>query len=174
LKKIVITGPESTGKSTLAAELARHYNTHFTEEQARSYLNQLGRPYEYEDLEIIGARQIEVEDQYVNSNGELLFCDTDLLTIKIWSEFRYGKVSSKVLKWINNRDYHLYLLCKPDIPWEPDPLRENPDQRALLFDKHIDELIHYQKDFELIEGNGADRLELAILHIEKYRNFWGD
>jgi NadR type nicotinamide-nucleotide adenylyltransferase len=172
LKKIVLTGPESTAKSTLARQLAQHFNAEYTEELARTYLNILNRPYEYEDLERIAALQVAAEDGLDDGKSNLLFCDTDLITIKIWSDYRYQRVSSVILEWINQRDYDLYLLCRPDIPWEPDPLRENPENRDDLFDQHVDELNHYNKDFEIVEGEGEDRLDLAVNHVEKYLRFW--
>lgn len=172
MKKVVITGPESTGKSTLARQLALFYHGDFTEELARNYLNELDRPYTYDDLKAIATLQIEHEDQKQCEGSELLFCDTDLLTIKIWSNFKYAQVDSQVLDWINSRDYDLYLLCRPDIPWEADPLRENPDNRDELFDLHLEELNHYHKDFEIIEGVREERLQNAVSAIEKYRKIW--
>lgn len=172
MKRIVITGPESTGKSTLAHALADHFNTAHTEELARTYLNILDRPYEYEDLERIAALQVHAEDEWDDGERQLLFCDTDLITIKIWSDYKYKQISANILEWINQRDYDLYLLCRPDIPWEPDPLRENPHNRQEMFDRHLDELIHYHKDFEIVEGTGPVRLNLAIEYVEKYLRFW--
>lgn len=172
LKKIVITGPESSGKSTLAESLAKTFDVPCTNEKAREYLSKLERPYNYEDLEAIAKLQIEAEDTYIPENSSLLFCDTDLLTIKIWSKYKYQKVSDQILQWINKRDYDLYLLCKPDIPWEDDPLRENPNERDLLFNWHLDELNHYHKNYEIIEGHDEARIKLAVKHIEKYLYYW--
>jgi NadR type nicotinamide-nucleotide adenylyltransferase len=172
LRKVVITGPESTGKSTLARQLSLFYHGAFTEELARSYLSQLDRPYAYDDLKAIAALQIEREDQLEKDGVELLFCDTDLLTIKIWSSYKYAKVDPRILDWINRRDYDLYLLCKPDIPWEADPLRENPNNRDELFDLHLEELNHYHKDFEIVEGLREERLQNAVSVIEKYKRYW--
>lgn len=172
MKKIVITGPESTGKSTLAFELARHYGVGYTKEQARHYLSALGRGYEFEDLLMIASKQVAIEDELEVLEESLLFCDTDLITIKIWSKFKYDRVDSQILDWINQRDYDLYLLCKPDIPWEPDPLRENPEERDLLFEKYLDELMNYQKNFEIIEGLNSARLELAVEIVDKYLKYW--
>jgi len=173
LRKIVITGPESSGKSTLALELANSFKAAHTEEQARAYLTSLGEPYVFDDLLKIAEQQIQTEDKFNEEEYDLLFCDTDLITIKIWSLEKYSKISSKILEWINNRSYDLYLLCRPDIAWEADPLRENPFDRERLFEKHQDELIHYQKNFEIIEGLGEERLNSAVKIIENYQRFWG-
>ena len=174
LKKIVITGPESTGKSTLAKNLAQRFGVKHTLEQARMYLNGLDRPYEFEDLERIGALQLETEDHWSDGTHPLLFCDTDLITIKIWSEFKYGKVSERLLEWINSREYDLYLLCRPDVPWIPDPLRENPHNRDLLFDLHVEELNRLGKVFEIIEGNWDQRTANAIRIVTNYMKYWAD
>lgn len=168
----MITGPESTGKSTLARQLAMFYHSSYTEEEARNYLSGLGVPYAFDDLKAIAALQVAHEDQLEREGAELVFCDTDLLTIKIWSKFKYQKVDPRILDWINKRDYDLYLLCQPDIPWEADPLRENPNNRDELFDLHLEELNYYHKDFEIIEGLREDRLQNAILALEKYMKYW--
>ena len=174
MRKIVLTGPESTGKSTLAKKLSAYFGVQHTREQARIYLNALERPYVFEDLEKIAERQIAAEDILGADPDQLLFCDTDLITIKIWSDYKYGKVSPRISKWIEERKYDLYLLCRPDIPWIPDPLRENPHNRDFLFDLHLDELNRYGKTFEIIEGDWELRTEKALAHVQKYLKYWMD
>jgi len=169
VKKIVITGPESTGKSILAKKLSEHFGQANTEEEARAYLNELERPYNYHDLYNIAKRQIATEDAFLNSDISMLFCDTDLITIKIWSEVKYGKVDARILRLIENRYYDFYLLCYPDIPWVPDPLRENPHNRHELFELYMEELLNYGKKFIVIEGSDYHkRIGTAIQAVDRF------
>ncbi|VAW26252.1 hypothetical protein MNBD_BACTEROID06-582, partial [hydrothermal vent metagenome] len=116
--KIVITGPESTGKSTLAKELAKYYKTTFVEEYARIFLTNLGRPYVQQDLLEIAKRQIAQEDSATNKNPKLLICDTSLEVIKIWSEYKYQSVDVFITNSLKVRKPDLYLLMRPDLLWE--------------------------------------------------------
>ncbi|HAQ37999.1 MAG TPA: ATPase [Saprospirales bacterium] len=169
MKKIVITGPESTGKSILAKKLSEHFGQANTEEEARAYLNELERPYNYHDLYNIAKRQIATEDAFLNSDISMLFCDTDLITIKIWSEVKYGKVDARILRLIENRSEDFYLLCYPDIPWVPDPLRENPHNRHELFELYMEELLNYGKKFIVIEGSDYHkRIGTAIQAVDRF------
>jgi NadR type nicotinamide-nucleotide adenylyltransferase len=120
-------GPESTGKSTLAEKLAKHFADPWVPEVAREYLEKLDRPYAYEDLLQIGKQQIQLEDELARGAKNYLFCDTDLRVIQVWSQHRYGKVDPWVLEELERRTYDLILLCAPDLPWQSDPLREHPD-----------------------------------------------
>ncbi|MGB3587118.1 MAG: ATP-binding protein, partial [Tunicatimonas sp.] len=131
--KIITTGPESSGKSTLAQALAGYYQVVWVPEYARDYLNKLNRPYQEEDLLKIAKGQIKREDEAAKGKPDLLICDTSLMVIKIWSEYRYRRCHPWILKQIERRPLDLYLLCTPDIPWEPDPQRENPTNRDELF-----------------------------------------
>ena len=168
VKKIVITGPESTGKSFLARSLSAFFNQAHTEEEARNFLNTLKRPYRYSDLYKIAIKQIASEDAFLPKEFSLLFCDTDLITIKIWSQVKYGKVDDRILEAIERRFYDHYLLCYPDIPWEPDPLRENPHNRHELFDLYRTELEFYGKKFTVIEGTEYEKRFLtAIAAVQK-------
>ncbi len=169
MKKIVITGPESTGKSYLAKTLSDYFKQAHTEEVARAYLNQLNRSYRYSDLYQIALEQMASEDAFLTTDIDVLFCDTDLITIKIWSSVKFGKVDKRILRSIQQRHYDLYLLCYPDIPWEPDPLRENPDNRPELFDFYLQELHHYGKNFRIIKGEDYnERLETAIQAVSHF------
>jgi NadR type nicotinamide-nucleotide adenylyltransferase len=126
-KRILILGPESTGKSTLAAALAAYFQEPWVPEVAREYLEKLDRTYAYEDLVQIGKQQIQLEDELARGAKNYLFCDTDLRVIQVWSQHRYGKVGPWVLEELERRTYDLILLCAPDLPWQSDPLREHPD-----------------------------------------------
>ena len=145
--KIIITGPESSGKTALCKALSKHFKIPSTEEYARGYLNNLGREYKEEDLIEIAKGQLQSE-----TNSQLL--DTDLITIKIWSEYKYGKSDKWILEQIEKQksENRYYLLCRPDIPWEADPLRESPlnrDELFKIYKREIEELGH---DYLIIEG----------------------
>ena len=122
--KIITTGPESSGKTTLCKALFQHFNIPFTKEFARFYINKLEREYTQNDLLSIAKGQLESE-----LNSQLL--DTDLITIKIWSEYKYGNCDKWILTQIEKQksEKRFYLLCKPDIPWQTDNQRENPNDR---------------------------------------------
>ena len=160
--KIVITGPESTGKTTLANQLAMHFSTIPVPEFARHYIDGLSGPYEYEDLEQIAKLQIEMENQHSLMSPPIMICDTDLITIKIWSEVKYGRCSEWIKETIKNRKYNHYLLCEPDLPWEFDEQREHPEKRDELFQLYKKELEISGKSFSVIKGLGKKRLEMAI------------
>ena len=165
IKKIAIVGPESTGKSTLAKDLAAHYQTEWVPEFAREYLDQIKRPYKFEDLSEIAKGQLNLEQKKAKNANDLLFCDTNLIVIKVWSEFKYGKCEPQIIEQIQASDYDLHLLTDIDFPWTPDPLREHPDKRQELFDIYVKELEGFGFDYEIISGHGNARLDNAISAI---------
>lgn len=178
LIKIVLTGPESTGKTTLATELSRFYKAYGAMtilEYARIYIDKLNRPYEQKDLLKIAKGQIAIEEKAIkeqaikdNPNKKLIFLDTDLITIKIWSEYKYKTCDKWILEQIEKRQYSLYLLCGTDIPWEYDAQRENPnpEERLELYKLYKQELIALNKDFVEVKGNKEQRLQKAVAEIE--------
>ena len=166
--RIAIVGPESTGKSDLCRALSKHYKDIWVPEFARAYLQGIGRPYDYEDLLTIAQGQKESEEILSNAAGNMLFCDTTLLTIKIWSEYKYGKCDCWILDTLEQQKYSLTLLCDIDMPWEEDALRENPDDREELFEIHKKELNYYEQEFVIVRGIGEERMRSAINHIEEF------
>ncbi len=166
LVKIAIVGPESTGKSALANDLAAHFHTTWVEEYAREYLEALGRPYESWDLNLIAQGQLQAEKKAESSANRILFCDTNLLVIKIWSEFRYGFCDREILRAMNLHGYDHYLLTDIDLPWTPDPLREHPHAREELLEIYRQSLLSEKLPFSLIQGLGKDRLENALSFLE--------
>ncbi len=169
LIRIVITGPESTGKTVLAERLARHYNAPFIPEYARDYIQQLNRKYNVEDVEKIAFRQVELEKEYSEKADSILFYDTYLIITKIWLEV----VFKKHLEWIDDmlKERHIdrYLLCYPDIPWEADPVRENGGiMREILFEKYRLELESYQLSYRIIKGES--RFDLAVESVNELIN----
>ena len=163
-KRILILGPESTGKSTLAEKLAKHFAEHWVPEVAREYLEKLDRPYAYEDLLQIGKQQMQLEDELAMQAKHYLFCDTDLRVIQVWSQHRYGKVDSWVLEELARRTYDLILLCAPDLPWQADPLREHPEleMRQQFFEIYQQLSQASGIPWILVSGDTAERLSTAI------------
>ena len=163
-KRILILGPESTGKSTLAEKLAEHYSEPWVPEVAREYLEQLDRPYGYDDLLQIGRQQMQLEDEMAAGAKNHLFCDTDLRVIQVWSQHRFGKVDPWVLEEIARRTYDLILLCAPDLPWQQDPLREHPEleMRQQFFEIYQQLSQASGIPWILVSGDTAQRLSTAI------------
>lgn len=171
-KKIVIIGPESTGKSTLSEQLAAYYKTSWVPEFARKYLLELGRPYNYEDLLIIARGQVESEDRITaSSNSSLVIIDTDMYVMKVWCEFVFGKCHPLILDDIVKRKYDAYLLCNTDLPWVADELREYPDleSRDRLYNMYRDLMINQHVPWFDIRGDYDERLQKAIFFIEGLR-----
>jgi NadR type nicotinamide-nucleotide adenylyltransferase len=168
-KKIVIIGPESTGKSTLCESLAAHYQTEWVREYAREYLEEHGMEYNYETLSVIARGQLALEDAGAARAGGLLFIDTDLYVIKVWSEYVFGRCEAWILDEIVRRKYDGYLLAGTDLPWADDPLREYPDPgiRERLFHIYRDLLINQSVPWAEVSGAGDKRLERAIGAVEK-------
>ena len=181
--KIILTGPESSGKTTLARQLATHFKTPLVEEYVRTFFEKKQTPqYKQEDLlEIahgqldLGQQTYEVFKNLIGLSPQLLICDTDLLTIKIWSNEVYGNCSKKLTQLIDNQLVNVpsniteyYFLCSPEgIEWEDDPLRENPNDRQRLFDIYEKELRFYKKNYKILRGSFEERLERTIAMIEK-------
>lgn len=167
LIKIVLIGPESTGKSTLANQLAEHYNTVPSEEFAREYIDKLERKYVESDLLKIAKGQIDEEEMKLAKAKNILICDTDLIVIQIWAEVKYGCCDEWILEEIAVRDYDLYLLCGTDVPWEFDFQREHPEFRNELYQIYLKKLNQYNKKYIEIIGNKIVRLEKAIRSIDE-------
>jgi nicotinamide riboside kinase len=165
--KIAIVGPECTGKSTLSAGLAAHYNTLWVPEYARQYLSKINTAYQKHDLITIADGQLDAEANFSEQANNLIFCDTNLLVIKIWSQFKYKHVDSRILDLWNPKAYTHHLLTYIDVDWEFDPLRENPEQREELFKIYQEELVSQQIPFSIIKGKGASRLNHAIKIIDQ-------
>ena len=182
LKKIVVIGPESTGKSTLCEKLAAHYNTQWVKEYAREYLLKNGTDYTYDNLIDIAKAQIGGEEATVGSwqlaneqsstfNVQPLFIDTDMYVMKVWCEFVFGKCHHGILNQIARRPYALYLLCDVDLPWVKDELREYPDlaSREKLFHHYKDIMVNQQVPCVIINGSYEERLEKAIVTVDLLR-----
>lgn len=173
IKKIVIIGPESTGKSSLCAALSQHYHSIWCPEFAREYLLTNGRDYSQDDLLTIAKGQIRLEEEHASkmaafSSSKYLFIDTDMYVMKVWSEFVFGQCHKFILDQIVTRKYDAYLLCKPDIPWVQDELREYPDEatRIRLYHYYKDLMIHQSTPWVEIEGDYDKRTRRAIEFVK--------
>lgn len=160
--KVIISGPESSGKTTLCNQLSVHFKKPFIKEFSREYLNKINRKYAQEDLLKIAKNQYKIEYQI---NEKLIFIDTDLITIKIWSQYKYGDCHKWILSKIKEQreENRFYILCFPDIAWEFDIQRENKDNRQDLFNIYKEELDKKGYNYMIIKG--SRRAEKAIKEI---------
>ncbi|MCH7402582.1 AAA family ATPase [Belliella kenyensis] len=167
IKKIVVVGPESTGKSILTQALAAAFDEPWVWEFARVYLERLDRPYVYEDLLQIAAGQLREEDEKVKRAKRMLFIDTDLHVIKVWSDIKYGITDPWIEEQLLDRKYDLYLLTDVDVPWEEDPQREHKDQnmREQLFNIYLKLIKSTGVPFEIISGSYDERFAKAMMKI---------
>lgn len=192
--KVVITGPESTGKSTLASALSKHFHTELSHEYARAYLetklaleklkNNIKKTFLYDESDFysmyLGQKQLEEFTlKTAKDKHNLVIFDTDALTYKIWYAEVFKNSDNALLNNINFGEetpqigdiQTLYLLCSPQaIVWQPDPLRENPNDRDRLFDIYEKELITHKKTYFILRGSKNERLTDAINIIESFIN----
>lgn len=174
MKKIVVIGPESTGKSTLCEQLAKHYQTEWCAEYAREYLLTHGSNYQFGDLLAIAKGQLSLEEataqKVQQQNGSLLFIDTDMYVMKVWCEYVFGRCHPFILEEIATRKYDLYLLCDIDLPWVKDELREYPDEqpRRELYRIYKDIMENQSTPWAIIHGNYEERLQKAIAAVDTY------
>ncbi|MEY4812831.1 MAG: hypothetical protein RLZZ75_119 [Bacteroidota bacterium] len=182
IQKIVVLGPESTGKSTLCSALAAHYQTIWTPEYARAFLSKNGTKYTYDDLLTIAKGQIQKEEEALaslNKNtvdqptpkiSNKLILDTDMYVMKVWCEYVFNNCHHYILEQINQRSYDLYLLCDIDLPWAADEMREYPDAgpRIELFTIYRELLINQNTPWGIVSGTGKERTENAIQLIDQH------
>lgn len=167
LIRIGITGPECTGKSTLAAGLAAHYQTAYIPEYAREYIESLHRPYTYDDVVHIAERQVREAKAYAQKANRILFYDTYLIITKVWFSVVYNRMPAWIDTELKRNPVHLFLLCDTDIPWVPDKVRENGgEMRERLFQMYRQELEKYGFRYSVIRGKGDKRLKNAIKAVE--------
>lgn len=163
---ICITGPESTGKSALAVELGALFDCAVVSEQAVEMLQGYDA-YTAHDLDRIGLAQHNAQAQANQHTNKVVF-DTDLSVLHIWSHFRFNAVSPKLNELWAQRQARFYLLCSPDLPWEPHPLRESPDssERWQLFGMYRQLLFLHNCPFGVVSGMGPERLNAARTHLQ--------
>lgn len=168
IKKIAVVGPESTGKSTLAEQLAAHYNTVWVPEYARGYCENLTGPCSWQDEINMFYGQLALEEKMLPLANQVLICDTTILTVKVWSDHVFGKTAPEVLDKLSEHHYDLYLLMDIDTPWEEDPLRDFPHLRSHFMSVWHTELKALNSNYIVISGIGASRLESAISAIDRF------
>jgi nicotinamide riboside kinase len=161
--KIVVTGPESTGKTTLCSQLARYYKGTMIPEFSRMHLEKSQGYYQMNEIEEMAIIQNTMNN--ASSSQKPLFCDTDALNYYIWLEFKYKIKSSEIQKIIRSNPPDLYLLCFPDLPWEYDPLRENPFELEELFKVFLWKIHQLQLPYALVYGIGRQRFTEAVFII---------
>lgn len=175
LFKVVLFGPESTGKTTLSEQLAHHYHTVWVPEYAREYLqhkwDREQKTCEPKDLLPIAEGQMRLENERALQANGILICDTDLLETKVYSEAYYlGHCDPILEKYALQNTYDLYLLTYVDTPWEPDDLRDKPHEREKMFAYFKDALEQHGKNFIILKGDKKARLKEAISQIDKLRS----
>lgn len=162
MKKIVITGPESTGKSTLTLGLAKHFNAFAVNEYARNYIENLNRKYIFDDVVHIAKTQIKQLNADYNKNN-IVFFDTGLIITKVWFEKVFGNVPDFVCRAIENIHIDMWLLCYPDLEWKADKVRENGgENRLILFNEYKKQLIEYGFNYAIIKGLEFQRLQNSV------------
>lgn len=167
--RIAIIGPESTGKTELAKKLAEHFSAPWVPEYAREYVEKLRNPYTYEDVCNIARKQIEQEmifEQPTHPNENYVFFDTDLIITKVWFTYCFQKVPDFLSKRLSCNFFNMYLLCAPDLPWEPNPVREHGNDREYFFNLYKEEIEKTGKSYAIITGTGNQRIENAIAAIQ--------
>tara|TARA_B100000795_G_scaffold251564_1_gene220503 strand:- start:773 stop:1282 length:510 start_codon:yes stop_codon:yes gene_type:complete len=161
--RIAITGPESSGKTTLAKAISEHYNISFVPEFARTYLEKTEGKYMQLDLDNIAQGQLK---NLISAEDSIVISDTDFSVLEIWSQYKYKNTSELINKLVQKELFDLHILCSPDIPWEADLLRENPNSRDLLFELYSESLKSYNKNFIVVNGSTKNRLEKSIQEID--------
>lgn len=169
MKKVVVIGPESTGKSTLCEDLARFFKIDFLKEYARTYLELNGAEYTFDDVIKMAEGQIKTQNEFFDSSQYLKLLDTDLYVYKVWIEEIFQKEIPFIELNIKESANDLYLLCDTDLPWGYDEFREHPDlkDRIRLFERYAELLKNNNEKFFVIQGDRRARLQKAITEIKK-------
>lgn len=169
--KIAIIGPESTGKSEMAKQLAEHFECLWVPEYAREYCANLNRECTLDDeLNMFHgqlALESKIEQHARKNNHAFLFCDTTIITVKVWCEHVFGFCPEQVEREYQERKYDLYLLMKDDLPWQDDPLRNFPNERAYFMDLYVKLMEEKGAKYVIVDGIGSDRVENAIKQVNE-------
>jgi len=168
--KIAIVGPESTGKSTMSAYLAKHYNTVWVPEYAREYCEKLTEAPTFQDEINMFHGQLALEKELLPKANRILICDTTFITVKIWSDQMFGRSPQEVLDELPKHTYDLYLLLNIDLPWQDDPLRDFPTMREHFMAVWHKELDAINANYIVISGTGEERYQNAIAAIDAHLN----
>ena len=171
--RVVLTGPECTGKNTMAVHLARRFGVPGAMEYARIFLEERGAAYDYGLLAEMARGHVAYQRERVPESEPIGVFDTDLINYKIWCEVVFGRCHPEILAAMEREAGHVYLLCAADVPWEPDPLRENPNDRPALFEMHRREIERLGRKYRIVEGLGEDRVRNAEAAFEELAGLGG-
>jgi NadR type nicotinamide-nucleotide adenylyltransferase len=169
--RVAVIGPESTGKSLLCEGLAAHYKTVWVPEFAREYLSKTKGTYALQDIVTIYKEQYSHESELTLHANKLIFTDTEAIIAKVWCEHVYGFCPDEITQLIQQKPYDFYLLTSPDLPWEPDPLRENPGKGEFFFKWYKNILNELKLPYGTVSGIGERRLKNAIHIMEQALDF---
>lgn len=164
---IAFTGPECSGKTTLAQALSEQVNGVFVPEYVRSFFEDRSTSYNKNDLDIIAKGQLQAIESAKKENPEVLLVDTEMLVMKIWSDEKFNETSQFISQAYQNQAYDLIVLCKPNIPYETDELRENPFDRERLYEVYLAELLTSGQNFIEVEGTLSERTHIIRKEIQK-------
>jgi len=168
VKRVVVIGAESTGKTTMVRRLARHYDTVWLPEYGREYIDKKQAPPELADILKIARGHLAGEEALARKANRILICDTDLIVTRILSEYYFGTCPGEVRRASYQRTYDLYLLTDMDFPWEADPLqREGPEIREMLHNRFRNELEQRNLPHRIISGSIEERLKIATSAIDR-------
>ncbi len=168
--RIAVIGPESAGKTTLAEKLAGHYQTSWIPEFSRAYVELLDRPYTKEDIIYCAQQQLQSEQKALVNANKFLFSDNELINYAVWLKDVFDEENEWIEKNILLNEYDLYLLLTPDLPFEDDPVRENPLRREYFFEWYKRELDNRGFRYVVISGMGEKRVDMAIREVERIKN----
>ena len=170
--KIAITGPESTGKSTLAEKLSKHFDVSYIPEYSRTYLENFEGQYTENDVVEIAKAQHNLIIEEEKKNPKMLIADTEIIVCKIWIEYVFKHPNEMIEDLLRRQDFDLYLLCDIDLPWVYDPLRENPniEERKELFEIYKNTLIKMNVPFGIVRGSDEERVNNSLEIIKQYRH----
>ena len=161
--RIAITGPESSGKTSLAEQLAKHFSADLITEFARTYLEAQDGKYTKSDLPIIASGHLS---NIIKSQNSIQIIDTDFIGMKIWSDYRFQNTEESIIELIHQNTFDAHILCTPDIPWEEDPLRENQHDRDVLFELFQQELQAFNKEYIVVAGSHDNRFKESVSYVQ--------
>lgn len=167
VKRVCVFGPESTGKSTLARNLANHFDTVYVPEYARTHIESRDGKIELPDIPMIARGQISAEDALAFNANRLMFCDTDLITTTIWSDWLFHECPEWIRREADKRQYDLYLLTDVDVPWVEDQVRYLPEERTSFLKKCIHELSSRERRFVRVSGSWEQRWRTAVEAVQQ-------
>lgn len=162
VKRIVLTGPESTGKTTLCQQLAAHFKTVWVAEYGREHWETATHTLTVEDISIVAKTQLQREAEAALHANMVLFCDTDLIVTQVWSEIFFGHCPEWIVELNRTHHYDLYLLLAADIPWVHDGTRQHQHLREAHFNRLHSELATRQLPFQIISGDFEARFQKAV------------